>query len=78
MVMALPLKGADEKACCTAQQKAARALHRTAPDATADRAVPPLPNQLTRREMVASDSNNFGSHRRSLSAGGMALPEYGR
>jgi hypothetical protein len=27
--------GEKDRACCTAQQKAARALHRTAPDTTA-------------------------------------------
>jgi len=34
--MATPSTGGEtDRACCTAQQKAARALHRTAPDTTA-------------------------------------------
>jgi hypothetical protein len=34
--MATPSNGGEtDRACCTAQQKAARALHRTAPDTTA-------------------------------------------
>jgi len=59
VVMDLPSAGGET--CCTAQQKAARALHRTAPDTTADCAVPPLHHQSTRRQMVASKCNNIGS-----------------
>jgi hypothetical protein len=70
MVMAMPSTGGDG-ACCTAQQKAARALHRTAPDTTADCAVPPLFDQSTKPEMVASKSNNIGIPRRSLSGQGI-------
>ena len=50
----------NRQPCCTAQQKAARALHRAAPDTTADCAVPPLSHQSTKPEMVASKRNNIG------------------
>jgi hypothetical protein len=59
--MTMPSAGGEtDSAYCTAQQKAARALHRTAPDTTADCAVPPLHHQSTRRQMVASKRNNIG------------------
>jgi hypothetical protein len=73
--------GETDRACCTAQQKAARALHRTASDTTAVCPVPPLPNQSIKLEMVASKSNNIGIQQRSrpCSAGkGMAIRACGR
>jgi len=44
--------------------KAARALHRAAPETTADCAVPPLFDQSTDPQKVASKRNNIGARRR--------------
>src|ERR1700738_699816 len=43
------------------RNKAARALHRTAPNTTADCAVPPLFHQSTKPEIVAYQCNNIGA-----------------
>jgi hypothetical protein len=42
LLMAMPPLAKRTRLYCTAQQKAARALHRTTPDTTADCAVPPF------------------------------------
>jgi lactoylglutathione lyase len=61
-------------ACCAAQQKAARALHRTAPDTTADCAVPPLHHQSTKPEMVAPVCNIIRGQRWRGDGYGKTLP----
>ncbi|HJZ21968.1 MAG TPA: hypothetical protein VJ226_13475, partial [Bradyrhizobium sp.] len=63
MFMAIPSGCAQYR--CNAQQpkqqKAARALLRAAPDTTADCAVPPIGNQPTKPEMVASGRHINGA-----------------
>jgi hypothetical protein len=80
--MATPSTGGKpDSACCTAQQKAARALHRTAPDTTADCAVPPLFIQSTKPELVAFNYDKIGIPRPSMPCQGiegMAMRESGR
>ena len=45
-----------------------RLLHRTAPNTTADCAVPPLPHQLMRVAIVPSKRDNIGDAPRGIDA----------
>jgi hypothetical protein len=57
--------------------KAARALHRTAPNTTADCAVPPLFHQSTKPEMVACPMQQYWKAEAARAAS-MAMRECGR
>jgi hypothetical protein len=63
--MVMPSNRWQTGALLAGQQKAARALHRAAPETTADCAVPPLFHQSTNPQKVASKRNNIGTPRRS-------------
>jgi len=72
----MPSKGGETAmAAAPHSKKAARALHRTAPDTTADCAVPPLFHQSMKPEMVASGHNNFEGKRNpgQIRSMGMAM-----
>ena len=55
-----PQQAAKQAPLLRLAAKAARALHRAAPETTADCAVPPLFHQSTNPEKVASKRNNIG------------------
>jgi len=61
--MDLPSTGGEADSALlhrTAKSRTDITRHRTAPDTTADCAVPPLQHQSTGRQMVASKRNNIG------------------